>query len=95
MGVLQDCLYPPLTTSSSYPPNSTLDMQIGGVKCAISQIWPKFREMLGKNPADIYFDLRLLGLWGVMNIMNCFVEMQFERPYVGMINADHNVATWD
>ena len=29
-------------------------MQIGGVRCAISQIWPKFREMLGENPADIH-----------------------------------------
>ena len=29
------------------------NMQIGGVRCAISQIWPKFREMLGENPADI------------------------------------------
>ena len=29
------------------------DMQIGGVRCAISQIWPKFREMLGENLADI------------------------------------------
>ena len=28
-------------------------MQIGGVRCAISQIWPKFREMLDENPADI------------------------------------------
>ena len=42
-------------------------MQIGGVRCAISQIWPKFRKMLGENPADIH---RMLGLWGVMNIIN-------------------------
>ena len=26
--------------------------------------------MLGENPADIHFDLRLLGLWGVMNFIN-------------------------
>ena len=30
------------------------NLQIGGVRCAISQIWPKFREMLGENPADIH-----------------------------------------
>ena len=51
-------------------PGPQENLQIGGVRCAISQIWPKFREMLGKNPADIHFDLRLLALWGVMNIIN-------------------------
>ena len=35
-------------------PGPQENMQIGGVKCAISQIWPKFREMLGENPADIH-----------------------------------------
>ena len=51
------------------------DMQIGGVRCAISQIWPKFREMLGENPADMQlFDLRLLGLWVVMNIINSIAK---------------------
>ena len=34
-------------------PGPQENMQIGGVRCAISQIWPKFREMLGENPADI------------------------------------------
>ena len=29
-------------------------MQIGGVRCAISQIWSKCREMLGENPTDIH-----------------------------------------
>ena len=49
-------------------PGPQENMQIGGVRCAISQIWPiKFREMLGENPADIH--LRLLGLWGVINII--------------------------
>ena len=28
--------------------------QIGGVRCAISQIWSMFREMLGENPANIH-----------------------------------------
>ena len=51
-------------------PGPQQNMQIGGVRCAISQISPKFREMLGENPADIHFDLRLLALWGVMNIIN-------------------------
>ena len=31
------------------------NMQIGGVRYATSQIWPKFREMLGENLADIHF----------------------------------------
>ena len=35
-------------------PGPQENMQIGGVRCAISQIWSKFREMLGKNPADIH-----------------------------------------
>ena len=35
-------------------PGPQENMQIGGVRCAISEIWPKFREMLGKNPADIH-----------------------------------------
>ena len=35
-------------------PGPQENLQIGGVKCAISQIWPKFREMLGENPADIH-----------------------------------------
>ena len=30
------------------------NMQIGGVRCAISRIWPKFREMLGEDTADIH-----------------------------------------
>ena len=34
-------------------PGPQENMQVGGVRCAISQIWSKFREMLGKNPADI------------------------------------------
>ena len=34
-------------------PGPQENMQSGGVRCAISQIWPKFREMLGENPADI------------------------------------------
>ena len=45
-------------------------MQIGGVRCAISQIWPKFREMLGENPADIHLWPPISGLVGVMNIIN-------------------------
>ena len=36
-------------------PGPQENMQIGGVRCAISQIWPKFRDMLGENPADIHF----------------------------------------
>ena len=51
-------------------PEPQENMQIGGVRCAISQIWPKFREMLGENRLTSTFDLRLLGLWGVMNIIN-------------------------
>ena len=35
-------------------PGPQENMQIGGVRCAISRIWPKFREMLGENPADIH-----------------------------------------
>ena len=35
-------------------PGPRENMQIGGVRCAISQIWSKFREMLGENPADIH-----------------------------------------
>ena len=35
-------------------PGPQENKQIGGVRCAISQIWPKFREMLGENPADIH-----------------------------------------
>ena len=35
-------------------PGPQENMQIGGVRRAISQIWPKFREMLGENPADIH-----------------------------------------
>ena len=35
-------------------PGPQENLQIGGVRCAISQIWPKFREMLGENPADIH-----------------------------------------
>ena len=35
-------------------PGPQENMQIGGVRCAISQIWPKFREMLGEDPADIH-----------------------------------------
>ena len=35
-------------------PTQEENMQIGGVRCAISQIWPKFREMLGENLADIH-----------------------------------------
>ena len=31
------------------------------------EIWPKFREILGKNPADIQL---IAGLVGVMNIIN-------------------------
>ena len=34
-------------------PGPQENMQIGGVR-SISQIWPKFREMLGENPADIH-----------------------------------------
>ena len=30
------------------------NMQIGGVRYATSQIWPKFREMPGENLADIH-----------------------------------------
>ena len=45
-------------------------MQSGGVRCAISQIWPKFREMLGENPADIQLSPPITGLVGVMNIIN-------------------------
>ena len=45
-------------------------MQIGGVRCAISQIWPKFRECWAKIQLTSNFDLRLLGLWVVMNIIN-------------------------
>ena len=32
-------------------PGPQENLQIGGVRCAIS---PKFREMLGENPADIH-----------------------------------------
>ena len=46
------------------------NMQIGGVRCAISQIWPKFREMLGENSADIHLRPPIAGLVGVMNIIN-------------------------
>ena len=35
-------------------PGPQENLQIGGARCAISQIWPKFREMLGENPADIH-----------------------------------------
>ena len=35
-------------------PGPQENMQIGGVRCAISQIWPKFREIMGKHPADIH-----------------------------------------
>ena len=35
-------------------PGPQENLQIGGVRCAISQIWPKFRKMLGENPADIH-----------------------------------------
>ena len=35
-------------------PGPQENMQIGGVRCAISLIWPKFREMLGENPADVH-----------------------------------------
>ena len=35
-------------------PGPQENMQLVGVRCAISQIWPKFREMLGENPADIH-----------------------------------------
>ena len=35
-------------------PGPEENMQIGGVRGAISQIWPKFREMLGENLADIH-----------------------------------------
>ena len=45
-------------------------MQIGGVRCAISQIWAKFRETLGKNPADIQLWPPISGLVGIMNIIN-------------------------
>ena len=51
-------------------PGPQENMQIGGVRCAISQIWPKFKEMLSKIRLTSTFDLRLLGLWGVMNIIN-------------------------
>ena len=34
-------------------PGPQENMQIGGVRGVISQIWPKFREMLGENLADI------------------------------------------
>ena len=36
-------------------PGPQENMQIGGVRCAISQIRPKFREMLGENLADVHF----------------------------------------
>ena len=35
-------------------PGPQENLQIGGERCAISQIWPKFREMLGENPDDIH-----------------------------------------
>ena len=35
-------------------PGPQENLQIGGVRCAISQVWPKFREVLGENPADIH-----------------------------------------
>ena len=35
-------------------PGPQENMQIGGVRCAISQIWSKFREMLGENPDDFH-----------------------------------------
>ena len=40
------------------------NMQIGDVRYAISQIWPKFREMLGENPADILLRPPIAGLVG-------------------------------
>ena len=51
-------------------PGPQENMQIGGVRCAISQIWPKFRECWAKIRLTSTFDLRLLGLWGIMNIIN-------------------------
>ena len=30
-------------------PGAQENMQIGGVRCAISQIWPKFRENAGRK----------------------------------------------
>ena len=50
-------------------PGPQENMQIGGVRCAISQIWSKFKGM-AKIWLTSTFDLRLLGLWGVMNIIN-------------------------
>ena len=35
-------------------PGPQENIQIGGVRCAISQSWSKFREMLGENPTDIH-----------------------------------------
>ena len=45
-------------------PGPQENMQIGGVRCAISQIWSKFREMLGENPADIHLCPPIAGLVG-------------------------------
>ena len=42
-----------LVSEIAVPMFTTL-MSTVGVRCAISQIWPKFREMLGENPADIH-----------------------------------------
>ena len=43
-------------------PGPQENMQIGGVRCAISQIWSKFREMLGEIRLTSTFDLRLLDI---------------------------------
>ena len=51
-------------------PGPQENMQIGSVRCAISQIWPKFREKLGENLADIHLWPLIAGLVGVMNIIN-------------------------
>ena len=51
-------------------PGPQENLQIGGVRCAISQIGPSLGKCWAKIRLTSTFDLRLLGLWGVMNIIN-------------------------
>ena len=45
-------------------PGPEENMQIDDVWWAISQIWPKFREILGENPADTHLWPLIAGLVG-------------------------------
>ena len=48
-------------------PGPQENLQIGGVRCAIS---PSLGKCWAKIRLTSTFDLRLLALWGVMNIIN-------------------------